>query len=77
MQDLLLPALLPLLDDPSTAAGASPIAAQLVAAAAASGGMATAMELDGAAAANGNGVGGHSSAADVMLAKMSEVLDDR
>jgi hypothetical protein len=83
MQELLLPALLPLLDDPSTAAGAFPIAAQLVAAAAAggSGGSSgvAAMEADGAAAAaaNGNGVCGHSSAADVLLSKMDAVLDDR
>lgn len=78
LQDLLLPALLPLLDDPSTAPGAFPIAAQLVGAAATTGGVpAAAMDLDGAVAANGNGVAGHSSAADTMLAKMAEVLDDR
>jgi hypothetical protein len=83
MQDLLLPALLPLLDDPSTAAGAFPIAAQLVAAAAAAaGGVSSAMDVDGTSAAavangNGNGLCGHSSAADVLLSKMSEVLDDR
>lgn len=83
MQELLLPALIPLLDDPSTAAGAFPIAAQLVAAAAAVPGSISsngpaAMDVDGAAAAaNGNGVAEHSSAAAVLLSKMAQVLDDR
>lgn len=83
MQELLLPSLLPLLDDSSTAAGAFPIAAQLVTAAAAveastgSRGP-TAMEVDAvAAAANGNGVCEHSNATDVLLSKMAAVLDDR
>lgn len=82
MQELLLPSLLPLLDDPSTAAGAFPIAAQLVAAAAAEATTGsrgpTAMDVDGAAAAaNGNGVCEHSSATDVLLSRMAAVLDDR
>jgi hypothetical protein len=83
MQELLLPSLIPLLDDPSTASGAFPIAAQLVAAAVAAPGSISngpaAMEVDGgaAAAASGNGVVGHTSAADVLLSKMAGVLDDR
>lgn len=78
LQDLLLPALLPLLDDPSTAPGTFPIAAQLVGAAAATGAVpSAAMNVDGAVAANGNGMIEHSSAADALLSKMAEVLDDR
>ncbi|KAF6252628.1 hypothetical protein COO60DRAFT_1552102 [Scenedesmus sp. NREL 46B-D3] len=86
MQQLLLPSLLQLLDDPSTAPGAFPIAARLVAAAAleAAGGLrsngAAAMEVDGAAHSNGNGVaveGQPGDAAGALLAKMQEVLDDR
>lgn len=83
LQDLLLPSLIPLLDDPATAAGAFPIAAQLVAAAVTAPGSSSngpaAMEVDGgaAAAANGNGVAGHTGAADVLLSKMAGVLDDR
>jgi hypothetical protein len=83
MQDVLLPSLIPLLDDPATAAGAFPIAAQLVAAAVTAPGSSSngpaAMEVDGgaAAAANGNGVAGHTGAADVLLSKMAGVLDDR
>jgi hypothetical protein len=68
---MLLPALLPLLDDPATSAGAFRIAAQLAAAAAAAAGGAP-------AAANGNGVAHDSSGpADVLLSKMAAVLDDR
>jgi hypothetical protein len=35
------------------------------------------MNVDGAVAANGNGMIEHSSAADALLSKMAEVLDDR
>jgi hypothetical protein len=86
MQQLLLPSLLQLLDDPNTAPGAFPIAARLVAAAAqeAAGGAssngAAAMEVDGAVYSNGNGVvagGQQGDAAGALLAKMQEALDDR
>jgi hypothetical protein len=87
MQQLLLPSLLQLLDDPSTAPGAFPIAARLVAAAAqeavtgaSSNGAAAAMEVDGVGHSNGNGVvaaGQGGDAAGALLVKMQEVLDDR
>jgi hypothetical protein len=86
MQQLLLPSLLQLLDDPSTAPGAFPIAARLVAAAAQeaaagpSSNGAAAMEVDGAAHSNGNGVAADvqpGDAAGALLMKMQEVLDDR
>jgi hypothetical protein len=87
MQQLLLPSLLELLADPSTAPGAFPIAARLVAAAAAeeaaagvSSNGAAAMEVDGVAHSNGNGVADYAYAGDAagaLLMKMQEVLDDR
>jgi hypothetical protein len=92
MQGVLLPALLPLLDDPSTAAGAFPIAAQLVAAAASSSSDGSAMEVDQATTngpgpevlADGNGLchavaaggGAPGGAAAALLSKMAAALDD-
>lgn len=79
MQQLLLPALLRLMDDPGTAAGAMPMAARLVAAAAAAG-----YSGPGAAAAHvdGNGVSamdvdGDVDASTAVLARIQDVLDDR
>lgn len=73
MQQLMLPTLLQLMDDPATAAGAMPIAARLVAA--------TVMHGN-AAAVHGNGVSamdvdGGAGAATAVLARMQDVLDDR
>eukprot|EP00879_Flechtneria_rotunda_P029188 GHRR01031468.1.p1 GENE.GHRR01031468.1~~GHRR01031468.1.p1 ORF type:complete len:508 (+),score=226.57 GHRR01031468.1:2668-4191(+) len=86
MEQLLLPALLPLLDDAGTVAGALPIAARLVAeaatAGAAYGGGSSVANMDGQSQhtrhvqSNGNGVV-HDSPANALLVKMAEALDDR
>lgn len=69
LQQLLLPALVGLLDEPDTAAGALPIAAQLVAAAA--------PHAAAACCGNGNGLASPAGAVALLLAKMAGVLDDR
>jgi hypothetical protein len=74
MQQLLSPSLLPLLDNPDTAAGVLPIAAQLAAAAVTGGDASRTLHHHG----NGNGNGMMPAAsADALLMRMAELLDDR